>query len=335
MTQKSILVLLLNIFLCVSCSYNPLDVDSSNTKLTLGFENIDKDLQQADSLELLTLSRKFKSEIKEAFEYQVGYCLQIGKVSDADFASSYLTYKQDTFIQKLEKEIANAFPSTEKSEVEITEGFRYLKTHLPKAKLPKKVVFMNSLFVANAFATENEIAVGLERYLGPKSPSVRSLPSEPFYDWVKEGMDVRYLERDVLASWINAHLVKEQEGNLAQKIIRWGKVLYLTEAAFPEMDKSIILRYSTEDYAWAIENEGFFWKHLIDQELLFKIDERVSQNMLGEGPFTPGLPEKAPDRLGQFLGYRMVKQYMESSKSSFESLMKVEYNEILQAYESE
>lgn len=335
MTQKSILVLLLNIFLWVSCTYDPLDVDSSNTMVSIGFVNVDRALKSADSLELVALSKEYKKQFREAFEYQVGYCMQIGKVSNEEFASRYLEYKKDTFIQRLEKEISVAFPTTTALEASILNGFKFLKTHMPKAKTPEKIVFINSLFVANAFTTENEIAVGLERYLGAKSPSVRSLPSEPFYDWVKEGMDVRYLERDVLTTWINTHLVKDADGNLAQKMIRWGKVLYLTEAAFPQIDKSIILRYSKEDFNWATDNEAFFWKHLIDQELLFKIDERVSQNMLGEGPFTPGLPEKAPDRLGQFLGYRMVKQYMESSKSSFEKLMNVEYNEILQAYESE
>jgi len=310
-------------------------VDSSKAKVNIEFINMNRELQKSDAAQLIVLSKKYKTEVKEAFEYQVGYCLQIGKVSNEEFAASYLVYCKDTFIQKLEKEIATRFPSTQKSEESILDGFRFLKTHLPKAKMPQHIVFMNSLFVSNAFSTEKDIAIGLERYLGAKSPSIQRLPSEPYYDWVKEGMDALYLERDVLASWINAHLVKEVDGNLAEKMIRWGKVLYLTKAAFPEMDNSIIVRYAKQDYQWATENEAFFWKYLIDQEFLFKIDERVVQNMLSDGPFTPGLPEKAPDRLGQYLGFKMVQQYMEKSKSSFANLLKVEYNDILQEYESE
>ena len=57
--------------------------------------------------------------------------------------------------------------------------------------------------------------------------------------------------------------------------------------------------------------------------------------MLNDGPFTIGLPEKGPDRLGQFLGWRMIQIYMEKNDISLEALVKVPYNEILQAYEIE
>lgn len=336
MTLKSILLRFSLLILLFGCQRDPLAIDSSNTKVSIAFYNLDKMMMEADSLELLALHKKMKHDISEVFDYQVGYCIQIGDVSDTTFASSFLEYKRDTFIQKLEKEIAVKFPDTKKHENEIIEGFRNIQTHLPDAKMPKHVVFMNSLFVSNAFSTEKDLAIGLERYLGPTSPSIQRLPSEPFYSWMKEGMDVKYLERDAIASWVMTHVLAEEEGNLAQQMIRWGKILYLTEAAFPDLDKSIIMRYSDKDLSWATENEASFWKYLIDQEMLFKIDEQITQNMLGDGPFTPGLPdEKAPDRLGQYLGWRMVKNFMETTETSFEELVKMSYNDILQSYEIE
>lgn len=336
MTLKSILLRLSLLILLFGCQRDPLAVDSSSTKVSIQFYNLDKMMMNADSLELLAIHAKMKKEIPELFDYQVGYCIQIGDVTDTTFASSFLEYKRDTFIQKLEKEIAVKFSDTKVHETSILEGFKKIKTHLPKSKLPTSIVFMNSLFVSNAFSTEKEIGIGLERYLGATSASIQRLPSEPFYTWVKEGMEVRFLERDALASWMMTHIVVDEEGaNLAQKMIRWGKILYLTEAAFPEVDKSIILRYSDKDLEWATENEYSFWKYLIDEELLFKVDEQMIQNMISDGPFTPGLPEKAPDRLGQYLGWRMVKNYMETTETSFEELLKMPYNEILQSYEVE
>ena len=56
-------------------------------------------------------------------------------------------------------------------------------------------------------------------------------------------------------------------------------------------------------------------------------------NMLGEGPFTPGLPEKGPDRLGQYLGWQMVRAFNNDKEMKLSDLMKVPYNTILQAYE--
>ena len=58
-----------------------------------------------------------------------------------------------------------------------------------------------------------------------------------------------------------------------------------------------------------------------------------TDNLLNEGPFTPGLPQKGPDRLGQFLGWRMVRKYMEVKDITVEELMNVPYTEIIVEYE--
>ncbi len=112
------------------------------------------------------------------------------------------------------------------------------------------------------------------------------------------------------------------------------KILYFTEASLPDQKKHLILRYSKNQYDWACKSERMFWKYLVDNELLFKTDEKTRANLLSEGPFTSGLPEESPDRLGQFLGWRIVKQYMENHKISLEKLNKVPYNELLQNYKA-
>ncbi|HLV41767.1 MAG TPA: hypothetical protein VKY37_05785, partial [Brumimicrobium sp.] len=61
---------------------------------------------------------------------------------------------------------------------------------------------------------------------------------------------------------------------------------------------------------------------------------RSRTNFLNEGPKTVGLSDDAPDRIGQFLGYRIVKGYMDKNKAlSLSELLDVKYNIILQTYE--
>jgi len=281
---------------------------------------------------LISLRNDLSKSVSELFDYQIGYCMRIGKVSDTAFVNSITQYRSDKNIQQLEKEIANNFKSTVAIKQQLITAFRRLKTHLPQAILPDYIVFQNSLFNSSAFCTEKEIGIGLDQYLGFESPTVRSLPSEPFHDWIKKGFDRNYLERDAILSWIITHIIPEKNGNLAEEIIYYGKALYLTEACFPEMPKNIIVRYSKDDFEWANNNEYNFWKYLIDEKMLFKTNERNAQNILSEGPFTAGLPEKAPDRLGQFIGWKIVKNYMEQTKTTFENLLTIPYNELLQSY---
>ncbi len=322
------------ITLFAGCVSNPLDIDATAIKVELNFVNVDSTLFYADSSTLIQSHRTFKKEIEDIYAYEIGYCLRIGDVVDSAFYNSIMQFRADTMIQKLEAGIQSKFIDKTKMNAKITEGFKHLKYHFPDGKQPKHIAYMNMLFNSGVFCTENEIGVGLDRFLGASNEVVKQLNPAYYFDWMKKAMDERYLERDVLTGWIETHYLEEVNGNLAEHMVRAGKVLYLTEAAFPEEDPALILRYSEEDYEWALKNEYAFWKYLADEKLLFKIDEKTTANMISEGPFTPGLPDQdGPDRLGQFIGWRMIHSYMEQNDISLKELIELPYNEILQAYE--
>lgn len=325
-----------SIFLLVglsSCSYDPLNVDVSHVKVKIGYINADSLLVNSKSENLTLLHQRFLREIPEIWEYELGYCLGIGNVSDTAFRNSFTSFLSDQYVSRVEKSIAQRFSDLSMKRKEITDGFRYLKYHFPKGKVPQNVVFLNSFFASSAFCTQKEIGIGLERYLGKEADVIQELPSDQFYEWMKEGLDPRYLSRDALCSWIMTHYIEEIDGNLAEHMIRWGKILYLTEAAFPDVHESIILRYSEEELKWAIEHEYDTWKYLVQDKLLFKNDERLRINMLNDAPFTVGLHEKGPDRLGQFIGWRMVHKYMEIKRIGVGELINTPYTAILAEYE--
>ena len=334
MTLKNILIPLICLIALVSCKNDPLDVDASGVKVDLNFIDVNDVLMNSDSVNLIKEHNNFKNEITNIYAYLIGHCMEIGDVADTAFFNSIQLFRSDSMIQKLNDNIEAKFVEKKKIESIIVNGFKHLKFHLPLAKMPSNVAYLNSLFRSGVFCTEEEVGIGLQQYLGADNEVIMQLNPEYYYDWMKKGFDAKFLERDVLTGWIETHIVEEKEGNLAENIIRWGKVLYLTEAAFPDQEQYLILRYSKDDLDWALENEFPYWKYLMDEELLFKKDERIIRNMIGDGPFTPGLPEQeGPDRLGQFIGWRMVHMYMEKNETSVEKMITLPYNEILNDYE--
>jgi uncharacterized protein YjaZ len=130
------------------------------------------------------------------------------------------------------------------------------------------------------------------------------------------------------------HYCTETSENYASEMMRWGKILYITQGTLPNVKTNTILRYTNKQFNWALKNEGVFWKYLVENELLFKTDEKTRSNLLNEGPFTGGLPEESPDRLGQFLAWRIVHQYMDNHDISIAELNKKSYNELLQNYKA-
>lgn len=335
MTLKNILQIGLLSAIVVSCASDPLHVKIDNITIKTKFINLDSSIVKSAPTELITNHHLFQKTIKDIYSYQLGYCLQIGEISDTALTRSVYQFTHDTGIIRLENRIQEKFKNLNLRKQVILDGLKHLKYHFPSGKIPENIVFMNSLFQSNAFCTEKEIGIGLERYLGEKVDIIKELPNEPFYDWIKEGMDVQYMERDAICSWIITHYIPETDGTLAENIIKWGKIIYLTEAAFPSFDKNIIIRYTKEDYDWAVDNEMSFWKYLVNEKMLFKNNDLDKANLLKEAPFTIGLPEKSPDRFGQFLGWQMVRHYMKKTKITLEELIKIPYNNILQEYEIE
>ncbi len=334
MLKKSYFLGIILFFFFFSCKKNPLDIDPKGVKVDISFIDIDSILFYADS-ETLIKKHQFYSN-QEFYDYLIGYVLRIGKVHDTAFYNSIQLFRADTSIQKLESSIRKVIPHLKDKEPKIVEGFKRLKYHFSKGKIPKKMVYANSLFTNAVFSTEEDIVVGVDWYIGDTSYIVRQLNPQFFFEWMKKAMKLEFYERDVVNSWVITYYIPEktESGTLADEMIRWGKILYLVEAAFPKMEKHLLLRQSKEKLDWMIENEAFFWKYLVKEKLLFSKDEKVIQNMLKEGPFTPGLPnQEAPDRYGQYLGWMMVHDYIEKTGKSPKELLETNYEEILQAYE--
>ena len=334
MTLRKIYFFLIGLWLLIGCSNNPLKIDTSEIDVAITFINVDSLLINTDSIELIEEHNRLKAEIKDIYLFEIGNCLRIGQVEDTAFYNSIKKFREDTSIIKLEKHIENAFLEKSIMENRIVAGFKHLKYHFPDGKIPKHIAYLNTLFSAGVYCTQKEIGIGMERFLGDSNEIIQQLNPQYHYDWMKKAMDAKYLERDVLTGWIATHYIHEADGNLAENIIRWGKIIYLTEACFPAEPSEIIIRYTPEEYTWALENENLFWQYLVEEKLLFKIDDRIKMNMLSEGPFTPGLPnQEGPDRLGQFIGWRMVQKYMEKNNVTLKEMVRLPYNDILQEYE--
>lgn len=337
MIHKNFLVLpFLLLMVLAACSSDPLDVDVSEMKFDTEFVDMHTPLFHADSAELLRSDKRFRKEIGDLYEYFKGYCFMIGDVRDTAFMNSIRLYRADSTMRMLDSSIARVFSDKQEIEEQLENGFKHLSYHFPKGIMPEHIVYMNSFFRSSVFCTEKEIGIGLERYLGPNNVVIEKLDPTIFFQWVKNGMDKTYLERDVLEGWIETHYVDAVEGNLAEGIIRAGKVLYLVEAAFPDMEKHILLRYNEDQLKWAQDNEYSFWKYLVDEKLLFETNERNATNMLKPGPTTSGLPiAGSPDRMGCYLGWKMVHSYMEQNEVTLEELIRTPYSKILKDYEVE
>ena len=330
---RSLFSLLVFVLLLVSCGNNPLDVDVSDIKTDVKFVQVDSVFSSSTAAGRIKFNQSFLKSFPELYRFTYEKGLKINTRIDTTFSNQLTQFYSDPYIKEVEQELKKTFADLSLEKKQIQEALKHLKYHFPKAKQPNHVVFFNALFSYNAIATNDDIGVGLEWYLGSGNKVVKKLPAQNVYEYMKQGMERKFMVRDVIFQWVYAHIQAPTESKFAEDMISWGKLLYCIEAAMPEAEKAIICRYSTEKYKWAEDNEKQIWTYFVDQKLLFKNDEMLKLGYFNEAPQTAGLPKESPDRLGQYIGWKMVRNYMDShSDLSLEQLLKVPFAEIMQAY---
>lgn len=313
------------------CKSNLLDVQLNNTEPSIEFVNVDRILSEQSKADISDKINTLDAKLGDLLIFELSHNLQ-QNMNDSSFHLVYDFYNSE-YIREIEREKLKIVEKLPKHEERIKKAFQYFAYHFGDSLLPKNIFYINKLFTQISCSNDN-IAVGLESYISPESEIVKTIPMEQFYQWQRNRMDVKYLERDILLSWIQVQLFDEIDGNFAEHLIQAGKVLYVLNATFPKESEAYILRYSDEAYDWAVQNERAVWNYLVAEQMLFKSDEQTKVNFLNEGPKTVGLADDAPDRVGQYLGYKIVKGYMQKNKNlSLEELLKTQYNKILQTYE--
>jgi hypothetical protein len=330
------------VLLLVGCNRNPYNIDTDSISINLDFTHSDSILRSISQKGSLNSPRQWLQHRDQIYQsdkdiagYLFGYCYGVRMKPDTSFLNGLNRYNTNPFVLRLEERISQQF-STKLPGYSNTvkESFKRLKAHFPKQAIPSHIFWINSGFTSSIFCSKKSIAIGLERYLGPKADVIKELPNDRFYSWIKDGMLAKYINRDVVLGWLSTHYIDETKENYASEMIRWGKLLFITYAVLPNESEATIMRYGQKDYDWALASEGALWKYIVDEQLLYETGEDAKQSLLHEGPFTRGLPQESPDRMGQFLGYRMVKQYMENNDISLSKLKTTPYLKILQAYEA-
>lgn len=325
-------------FFILSCTSDRLNVKTESLDFELGVYRLDLDLANVENMDDLNkVHLRYAHEHEEFYNFYLAVCLQIGLANDSTTLPALMDFINDGYIQKLHVEIKKEFGDLDMEIDQFKNGFSYLNLHLPEATLPKSIIFYNSLFTNSAVSSDNTIGIGLERYLGAESPSIAELPEDPFYPYIKVRMDRRFMVRDMMMSWLGSNVLPEiqDQKELADVMIQWGKHFYVLEACFPKMEKYHVLRYFPDEYEWAIRNEKEFWNFLVAQNSLFKRDYKMALNIFSDGPFTSGLPteDKAPPRLGQFLGWRIVKKFMNDNPDvPIQELISLDFKTILKSY---
>lgn len=266
--------------------------------------------------------------------------LRIGAGDDPATVAEFETFLTHPNVSPIEAAIDTTSGASERldqCEEELTRAFQRFHFWFPDVKLPQ-LMWMNSGFNYAVYPTDEHLGVGLEWYLGADHPIVATLPPEMFPQYMRNRMEPDLISASAFRGWLLVHFSDPwyRTDRCVDELLYWGKVLYIMEQCMPDLPKADLLDWTPKSWAWAEAHERDVWLELQPQDALFDTDRTQFGKWFNEGPFTRygAIPQDSPDRLGAYMGWRMVSDFMDKHPEvDLAALVEVtDINPVVKAY---
>lgn len=219
-------------------------------------------------------------------------------------------------------------------ENEIKNGLRFVKYYFPKYNTPQQIItYIGPLDGYGDILTEEAFVIGLQQHLGKNASYYQS---EWLYETYPKYITDRFEPENISVNCMNNIVLDlypeiKTESSLALQMIEKGKRLYLLQHFLPEKKEHLLIGYTEKQLKDCYEHEAAIWNLFIQNGLLQNTDYNIIKNYIGESPKTQELGDASPGNIGSFIGWQIVKKFMnKNSNTSLVDLMKMNSETILE-----
>lgn len=241
--------------------------------------------------------------------------------------SVWIAKMQDSLQIELFQEVGNAFRSFEDEEEGLVQLFKHVKYYFPEYSVPKIITVTNDVDYNNRIIlTDSILFVSLDNYLGSEHKYYGG-----FQRYIAESLNRNYLISDVASAFAKQVVPRPRDRTFLASMVYFGKELYVKDKLMPNAEERKRIGYSKEDIDWAIGNEEPMWRNFIENEYLYSTDNKLNQRFLEPAPFSKfglELDNESPGRLGRYVGWQIVRSFMENNTVSLKQLLTMPADEI-------
>lgn len=295
---------LLLLLAVVSCDRSRnLEIDTSDINVNIEIRRYGEALFSRDPDRL---------DIEQIQEWHKDYPFFVDAGVDSSDLRALVDYLQDPVNKDLYKSVADTYDTIQDLEAELSDYFRHLKYYFPNYQVPTVYTYISSLNIEQpVLYVDTVLAVGLDMYLGrgTKYYDMAGIPKYMSKWFVSER-----IVPDVCDAMLSEQIVKHKDPSLLDYMVESGKLYFLMDALMPWKEDNVKIRYTKEQLSWIEEHEIFVWGLILEEELLFSRERSKIKSFIDEGPFTSTISKKAPPRIAHWLGWQMVRAYMDKNQ---------------------
>ena len=230
--------------------------------------------------------------------------------------------------QDLYAEVAKKYPNFNAQTDEIENLFKHFKYYFPQTIMPEIFTVIGNMDYNNkAIYANDKLIIALELYLGK---------NVKFYidpEYIKENFEERQMMPDIVSSYASKKIPAPNDKTLLAQMIYYGKELYLKDLMLPDYTDAEKIGYTSEHITWCQENESYMWRYFIDKEYLYSSDSKLPNRFINLAPFSKfylEIDNESPGRVGQWIGWQIVRSFMENNEVSLQDMLKMNAKELFE-----
>lgn len=233
----------------------------------------------------------------------------------------------DTLQLELLEEVDKAFTDFKEETADLEQLFKHIKYYFPNYKVPNVLTVITDVDYNNrVILTDSLLFLGLDNYLGHEHKFYAGMQN-----YIAVGLDKKFLISDVASTFGKQVVSRPRDKTLLAKMVYYGKELYLKDKITPFLEDAEKIGYSPDELAWAQANEEQIWRYFVARELLYSTNNRLDQRFLDLAPFSKfqlELDNESPGRIGRYMGWQIVRSFMENNDLSLTQLLNLSADEI-------
>ncbi|WP_313807987.1 gliding motility lipoprotein GldB [Flavobacterium sp.] len=223
-------------------------------------------------------------------------------------------------LKELYGEVKKKYPDNAAFENDLEDLFKRIQFYYPEYKTPKVITLISEVDTdAKAIYADSLVLLSLDTYLGKDHRYYEGFPK-----YQRQGFEPSQMLPDLVSSFSLGKIAPPTDRTLLAQMVYFGKELYLKDMLLPDATDAAKIEYTEEQIKWCKENEAEMWRYFIENKVLFDTDTKLMQRFISVGPYSKFYLEidaESPGRVGQWLGWQIVKSYMKNNDVKLQEMM--------------
>ncbi len=227
---------------------------------------------------------------------------------------------QDPIQVELFDEVGKIFPNFDRESEELESLFKHIKYYFPQYRIPNVITMTSEVdYSSRVIWADTLLLLGLDNYLGSDHKFYKGLQN-----YISSNMDKKYIVSDVAGAFARKVVPRLSDRTFLSEMVYFGKILYLKDKLLPFASDAQKMVYTQDEFDWVEANEEPIWRNFIEQEHLYSTDKTLRLRFLDPAPFSKfglELDNESPGRVGRYLGWQIVRSFMENNEVTLPQLL--------------